>query len=378
MIVRYVEMVYLDNGATTKVDEEVIKEMNEALSSKYGNPSSIHEKGHEALKLVEDARTVLANEINCNRDEIIFTSSGTESTNLALNFLEKGDHLITSIIEHPCIYEKAKELEKIGVDVTYLDVDKEGFIDLAKLKLSIKDNTKLVSVIHGNNEMGTIQDLEKIGLICKENDVLFHSDCVQTLKKTKIDIKKMNLSLASFSAHKIHGPKGIGALYVKQGIKLKPIIFGGGQEKNIRSGTENVPGIAGFKKALELEYPNQKIKELRDYFISQIEEKIDNIKLNGHKENRLCNNANISFLRIEGEGILMSLDMEGIYVSTGSACSSRYLKASRVLLAMGNNHETAHGSIRFTFSKYNTKEEIDFAIEKTVEVVKRLRGISAL
>jgi len=371
-------MVYLDNAATTKVYKEVIEEMNSALSEVYGNPSSIHEKGHEALQLMDDSRNVLAKEINCSPDEIIFTSCGTESNNLALNFLEKGDHLITTIIEHPCVYEKAKELESKGVEVTYLKVDNEGFVDLNELKSSIKKNTKLVSIIHGNNEMGTIQDLKEIGLICKKNNVLFHSDCVQSLKKLKLDMKEFNLSMASFSAHKIHGPKGIGALYVKKGIKLKPLLYGGGQEKNIRSGTENVPGIVGFKKALELEYPSEKIKELRDYFISEIEKKVEDVVLNGSRDKRLCNNANISFKRIEGEAILMSLDMEGIYVSTGSACSSRYLKASRVLLAMGKDHETAHGSIRFTFSKENTKKEVNYTIEKIVEIVNRLRNISAL
>ena len=370
--------VYLDNAATTQVDEKVVKEMERALVKEYGNPSSIHSKGHLALEILDDAREILAKEINCDISEIIFTSSGTEANNLALNSLDKGDHLITSELEHPSIYNKAKKLEKEGVEVTYLGSDKEGFVKIDDLKSKIKENTKMISLMHINNEIGTIQNLEEIGKVCKENNILFHSDCVQSLKKEKIDVKKFNLNFASFSAHKIHGPKGIGALYFKKNSKITPLIYGGGQENNLRSGTENVAGIAGFGEALKQDFENKKVKELRNYLISEIEKNIKNVKLNGSRGKRVCNNANISFKSIEGESILMSLDMEGIFVSTGSACSSRALKASRVLLALGLNHEEAHGSIRFTLSKHNTKEELDYVVEKLKEIVKRLREMSAL
>lgn len=370
--------VYLDNAATTQVDEKAVKEMEKALVKEYGNPSSIHSKGHLALEILDNVREILAKEINCEPIEIIFTSCGTEANNLALNSLEKGDHLIISELEHPSIYNKAKELEKEGVEVTFLGSDKEGFVKIDELKSSIKENTRMISVMHINNEIGTIQDLEEIGKICKNNNILFHSDCVQSLKKEKIDVKKFNLDFASFSAHKIHGPKGIGALYFKKGSKITPLIYGGGQENKLRSGTENVAGIAGFGEVLKQDFENEKIKELRDYLISGIVNNIDNVKLNGSKEKRVCNNVNISFKSIEGESILMSLDIDGIFVSTGSACSSRALKASRVLLALGLNHEEAHGSIRFSLSKHNTKEELDYVIEKLKIIVKRLRGMSAL
>jgi len=370
--------VYLDNAATTKVDDKVVDSIKKVYLESYGNPSSIHKKGHDALKLIENSREELAKIINSEYHELVFTSCGSESNNLVLNQLSKGDHLITTIIEHPSIYNKAKALERQGVEITFLKSDKEGFINLEELESSIKKNTKLVSIIHSHNEVGTIQDLIKIGEICKKHKVLFHSDCVQSLKKTKIDVKDFNLDFASFSAHKIRGPKGVGALYVKKGLKLNPLIYGGGQENSMRSGTENVPGIVGFGSALRLSYDVKYVSELRDYMIFRLEEEIDKVKLNGSRKSRLCNNVNFSFKGIEGESILMSLDLEGIYVSTGSACSSRSLKASRVLLAMGLDHELAHGSIRFTLSPENTKEEIDYVVIKLKEIIKRLRGMSPL
>ncbi len=368
--------VYLDNGATTKVDEQVVKEIQKVFLENYGNPSSLHQYGRKASELLDEARDLIANEINCSSDEIIFTSGGTESNNLVLNLLEKGDHFITTIIEHHSIHILSKELEKKGVEVTFLKVDKEGFVDLEQLKDSIKENTKLVSIIHGNNEIGTVQDLKEIGEICK--DVLFHSDCVQSFKKEEIDVKEIGLDLASFSSHKIHGPKGVGALYASKKVKLKPLLIGGGQEFGKRSGTENVPGIVGFGKAVSLKIDVEKIKNLRNYLIEKIEKEIDYVRFNGSKTKRLCNNVNFSFLKIEGESILMSLDLDGIMVSTGSACSSKSLDASHVLLAIGLNHGTAHGSIRFTLSKYTTKEEIDYCVEKLKEIIERLRTLSPI
>ena len=365
-------MIYLDNAATTKVDEKVVKEIEKAMVVNYGNPSSIHGLGREAFSLIERARQEIADEINCKASEIVFTSGGTESNNLALNILEKGDHLITTLIEHPSVLKKAKELENI--EVSYLKVDNEGFIDLEHLRASFRKNTKLVSIIHGNNEIGTVQDIHKISSICRQKSVLLHMDCVQSLKKEKIEAKLVDM--ASFSAHKIHGPKGIGALYVKEGVKLKPILIGGSQESKKRAGTENVPGIVGFGKAVSLKYDAEKIRKLRDYLIAKIEKEIPEVKLNGPREKRLCNNVNFSFKHIEGESILMSLDMEGVCVSTGSACSSKNLDPSHVLMALGLSHETAHGSIRFSLSKYNTKEEIDFCVDKLKEIVERLRRIS--
>jgi len=368
--------IYLDNAATTKVDKKVIEKIEQVFLENYGNPSSKHSFGQRARSLIDKTREIISKKINCDPSEIIFTSGGTESDNLALNILEKGDHLIISEIEHPAIFNKALDLEKSGVEVTYLKVDKDGFV--IGLEDAIKKNTKLVSIMHANNEVGTIQDLEKIGEICSKNKIIFHSDCVQTFNKEEIDVKKMNLSMISGSSHKIHGPKGIGFLYCNKKVKLRPLILGGGQELKIRNGTENVSGIVGFGEAINLNSETDLIKKLRDYFIYEIEKNIENVKLNGSRLKRLANNINFSFKRVEGEAILMSLDLENIYVSTGSACSSKNLKASRVLLAMGLDHATAHGSIRFSLSKYNTKKEIDVVVEKLKIIIKRLRRMSAL
>jgi|APSaa5957512622_1039677.scaffolds.fasta_scaffold00014_28 cysteine desulfurase len=371
-------MIYLDNGATTQVATEVVKEMDEVMLNDYGNPSSLHSLGRKAKELIEEVREKIAKEINATADEIIFTSGGSEANNLALNVLESGDHLITTKIEHHSIEVTLKELEKKGIEVSQLNVDAEGVIDLEELKKSFKQNTKLVSVIHGNNEIGTLQDLIKIGEVCSEKKVMLHSDCVQSFKKEKIDVVKANLSMLSLSAHKIHGPKGVGALYVNKNIKIKPLIFGGAQENKKRAGTENVPGIIGLGKAVELDLELDKVKELRDYFIKKVESEMEEVKLNGSRSNRLCNNANFSFKYVEGESLLMSLDLEGIAVSTGSACSSRSLKPSHVLMALGMGAEQAHGSIRFTFSKFNTKEEVDKTVDVLKKIVERLRKISPL
>ncbi len=377
--------VYLDNGATTMVDKEVEKAILPYFTKVYGNASSLHTHGQEAKKALEESREVIAKKINALPEEIIFTSGGTEADNLAIKGIafankEKGKHIITTKIEHHAVEKTCKFLESDGFEVTYLDVDKEGFVDLEELKKAITDKTILVSIIHGNNEIGTIQDIEKIGEICKEKNVYFHTDAVQSFTKVPIDVKKQNITLASFSAHKIHGPKGIGALFVKKGTKIKKLSDGGSQENNLRGGTENIPLIMGFAKAVELakEEDCKKMEKLRDYFIEKIEKEIPEVKLNGSRKERLCNNVNITFKYIEGEALLLRLDDKGIAVSTGSACSSRELKPSHVLIAIGLHPAMAHGSIRFTLSRFTTKEEVDYTIKHLKEVVAELRSISPL
>jgi cysteine desulfurase len=377
--------VYLDNGATTMVDKEVEKAILPYFTKVYGNASSLHTFGQNAKKAVEKSREIIAKKINALPEEIIFTSGGTESDNLALQEVaytnrDKGDHIITTKIEHHAVEKSCKFLENDGFKVTYLNVDKEGFVDLGELKRAITDKTILVSIIHGNNEIGTIQDIDAIGKICKEKGVYFHTDAVQSFTKVPIDVGKQNITLASFSAHKIHGPKGVGALYVKKGTKIHPLMYGGSQENKLRPGTENIPLIVGFAKAVEIAKQEdfEKMEKLRDYFIEKIEKEIPEVKLNGSRDKRLCNNANITFKYIEGEALLIKLDDKGIAVSTGSACSSKELRPSHVLTAIGLDPAIAHGSIRFTLSKYTTKEELDYTIKNVKEVVKELRTISPL
>jgi cysteine desulfurase len=376
--------IYLDNAATTAVSKEVVDAMLPFFMETYGNASSIHSMGAEAKKALEDARKIIAQKINASPDEIIFTSGGTESDNIALRGIayankDKGNHIITSNIEHPAVLNTCKELEKEGFKVTYLGVDKYGLIDTKKLKKSITKKAILVSIMHANNEIGTIQDIAAIGRLCKEKDVYFHTDAVQSFTKVPIDTKSINVDLISLSAHKIHGPKGVGALYVKKGTKIQAIITGGAHERRIRPGTENVSGIVGFAKAVEIsdEEDNKKMSVLRDKLTRELL-KIPETHLNGHPEKRLCNNASISFHFIEGESLLMHLDSHGIEVSTGSACSSHELKASHVLLAIGVPHVKAHGTIRFTLSKYTTEKDIDYAIKIVDQVVNELRKISPL
>lgn len=377
--------VYLDNGATTMVDKEVEKAMLPYFTKIYGNAFSLHTFGQEAKQALEKSREIIAKKINADPNEIIFTSGGTESDNLAIKGVahalkDKGNHIITTKIEHHAVENSCKALEKEGLKVTWLNVDKEGFVDLEQLKNSITDKTILVSIIHGNNEIGTIQDIETIGKICKEKNVYFHIDAVQSFTKVPIDVKKQNITLASFSAHKLHGPKGIGALYIKKGTKIKKLSDGGSQESNLRAGTENIPYIVGFAKAVEIAKQEdcKKMQELRDYFIEKVEKEIPEVKLNGSREKRLCNNVNIIFKYIEGEALLLKLDDRGIAVSTGSACSSRDLKPSHVLIAIGLHPALAHGSIRFTLSKFTTKEELDYTIKSLKEAVAELRSISPL
>jgi len=376
--------VYLDNAATTRTAPEVAEAMQPYFVEKYGNASSIHSFGEEAKEALENAREHIAKYINAEPEEIIFTSGGTESDNLAIRgtayaLKEKGKHIITSAFEHPAVLEPCQALEKEGFEVTYLPVSRDGFVDIEKLKSSLRDDTILVTIMHANNEIGTIQNLEKIGEICREKGIAFHTDAVQSLGKTSLDVKKMHIDLASFSAHKIHGPKGIGVLYIRKKDKIKKMLYGGAQEMNIRPGTENVSGAVGFSKALDIltEDDIKKMIELQNYLIDELL-KIPEACLNGARKNRLCNNVNVSFSHIEGESILLGLDDKGVAVSTGSACTSQKLEPSHVLLALGVKPEDAHGSIRFSLSKYTTKEELDYTINTVKTVVENLRKLSPL
>jgi cysteine desulfurase len=378
--------IYLDNGATTMVDPEVVKVMNKYNLEKYGNASSSHSLGQEAKIALEDSRRSIAKSINAKPEEIIFTSGGTESNNIALKSIaftnkDKGNHIITTKIEHKCVLKSCQWLETQGFEVTYLDVDKEGLIDPKELETAITDKTILVSIIHGNNEIGTIQDLKSLGDVCKRYNVYFHTDACQSYTKIILDTQKQNIDLMTLNAHKIHGPKGIGALYIKKGTKLKPWQHGGGHEFDIRSGTENIPGIVGFAKAVELAMNKshiQKMTSLRDQLIKGIL-KIPEIRLNGPKDNkRLCNNVNISFKAVEGEAIGGYLDQKGICSSTGSACSEMTLEPSYVLRAIGLSHQDANGSLRLTLSRFTTQEEIDYTLSVLPDIIQKLRKMSPL
>ena len=380
--------VYFDNSATTKTDERVIEAMMPYIIENYGNPSSIYRIGRENRKAVEEAREQVAKALNCDPSEIFFTAGGSESDNTAIrgiaySYKNKGNHIITSKIEHPAVLETCKQLEKEGFEVSYIGVDENGIIKLEELKNAIKPTTTLISIMFANNEIGTIEPIEKIGKIAMENNIFFHTDAVQAVGNVKIDVKQLNIDALSMSGHKFYGPKGIGALYVRKGIKFEKLINGGHQERNKRAGTENVAGIVGIGKAIELAYQeleehNKKIKELRDYYVEQVKEKIPYIKINGDMEKRLPGNSNISFRFIEGEGLLLNLDLKGICASSGSACTSGSLDPSHVLLAIGLPHEIAHGSLRISIGKYNTKKEVDYLVENLVEIIGRLREMSPL
>lgn len=380
--------MYFDNAATTRLDDEVLQEMLPYLKENYGNASSIYKLGRESRKAVEESRERISKVLNCKPNEIYFTAGGSESDNTAIKGIakankKKGNHIITSKIEHPAVLETCKQLEKEGFEITYISVDENGIVDLEELKKSIKPTTILMTIMFANNEIGTIQPIEEIGKIAKESNIYFHTDAVQAVGNAKIDVQKLNIDSLSLSGHKIYGPKGIGALYVKTGVKFEKFIDGGHQERNKRAGTENVAGIVGIGKSIELAYENlnehnKKIKELRDYYVEQVKEKIPYIKINGDMEKRLPGNCNISFRFIEGEGLLLNLDLKGICASSGSACTSGSLDPSHVLLAIGLPHEIAHGSLRISIGKYNTKEEIDYLVENLVEIVNRLREMSPL
>lgn len=379
---------YFDNSATTKTDEEVLKVMLPYFAESYGNPSSIYKIGRENRRAVENSREIIASVLNCEAKEIYFTCGGSESDNTAIrgiaySYKDKGDHIITSKIEHPAVLETCKQLEKEGFEVTYLDVDENGVINLEELKKEIRPTTTIITIMFANNEIGTIEPIKEIGKIAKENNIIFHTDAVQAVGNLKIDVKELNIDALSMSGHKFYGPKGIGALYVNKKVKFQKFMQGGHQERNKRAGTENVAGIVGMGKAIEIAYNeleehNKKIKELRDYYEEQIKEKIPYIKINGAINNRLPGNSNISFRFIEGEGILLNLDSKGICASSGSACTSGSLDPSHVLLAIGLPHEIAHGSLRISIGKYNTKKEVDYLVENLTEIVKRLREMSPL
>lgn len=377
--------IYFDNAATTKVDESVLKAMEPYFTEKYGNASSLHYIGEESRRAIEEARNTTAKSIGAKYKEIIFTGSGTEANNFVIkglfwkNYPEK-NHIITTKIEHDCVLNACKWLESQGAKITYLNVDSEGFVDLNELKKSITTKTILFSVIHGNNEIGTIQNLEEIGKICTEKNIFLHTDACQSFTKVPINVKKMNVDLMTLNAHKIHGPKGVGALYIREGIKIVPLLHGGGQEFKLRSSTENIPGIIGFEKAIKIARDSdmKKMTQLRDKLIDGIL-KIPNTKLNGpHGRQRLCNNINISFNNIEGEAIGSFLDAKGISSSTGSACSSKSLDPSHVLLALGKSPLEANSSIRLSISKYTTEEEVDYVLQELKKIVEKLRKISPI
>ncbi len=378
------KQIYLDNAATTQVDKKVIEVMQPYFSEKYGNASSQHLKGQEAKRALEESRSVIARSIGARSDEIIFTSGGTESNNLALKglfFANKGtgkNHIITTKIEHDCVMNACKWLEEQGARVTYLNVDEQGFVDPEDIRKAITPETLVVSIIHGNNEIGTIQPIGEIGRICREKQVYFHIDACQSYTKARINVKKQNLDFVTLNAHKIHGPKGVGALYIRDGVKIEPLAHGGRHEKNLRSGTENIPGIIGFAKAVKTSRNSdiKKMEKLRDKLINGIL-KIQNTNLNGPKdENRLCNNINVCFNNIEGEAIGGYLDAYGISSSTGSACSSHTLESSHVLKAIGLSDLQANTSLRLSLSKFNKEEEIDYVLEVLNKVVGKLRRMS--
>jgi cysteine desulfurase len=384
-VIEMTKEIYFDNAATTKVDEKVVKEMLPYFTETFGNASSQHDVGIRAREALEKSRKVIAKAIKANPGEMIFTSGGTESNNLALKGLfyanyPKKNHIVTTKIEHDSILQTCKWLESQGAKVSYLGVNKEGFVNLDELKKEINDKTFLVSIIHGNNEIGIIQDIESIGKICRERGVLFHTDACQSFTKVLIDTKKQNIDLITLNAHKIYGPKGVGALYIKEGIKIVPLLHGGGHENNLRSGTENIPGVIGFAKAVDISNDKDiKIMEkLRDKLIDGLL-KIENVTLNGPKgEKRLCNNVNVSFNNIEGEAIGGYLENEKIYTSTGSACMSHSLETSHVLKALGLTPLQSNSSLRISISKYTTEEEVDYFLRKIQDIVKKLRRFSPL
>ena len=381
-------MIYLDNAATTRVHPEVFAEMTPFFTEEYGNPSAIYGFAQSAKNAVDHARETIAKSIGANTEEIYFTGGGSESDNWALKataeaYAAKGKHIITSKIEHHAILHTAQWLEKQGYEITYLDVDENGLIDLEQLEKSIRPDTILISIMAANNEIGTIEPLKEIGKIAHEHGVLFHTDAVQAFAHIPIHVDEMNIDMLSASGHKINGPKGIGILYIRKGVKIRSFIHGGAQERSRRAGTHNVPGIVGMAKAAELstekmEERNKYEIELRDYLIHRVLSEIPYSRLNGDRTRRLPNNANFCFHFIEGESMLILLDQNGIYGSSGSACTSGSLDPSHVLLAIGLPHEIAHGSLRLTISEETTKEDIDYTVDKLKEIIARLRSMSPL
>ncbi|MFC1506956.1 cysteine desulfurase NifS [Thermoproteota archaeon] len=380
--------MYVDNAATTQVDEEVIEAMLPYMRSKYGNASSLHLFGREAYQGLEKARQQVADLLNASTKEIIFTSGGTESDNLAIKGIahklkEKGKHIITSNIEHPAVIEACQALASQGFEITYLPVDPYGIINIDILRKSIKKETILISIMHGNNEIGTIEPIQEINELAHEKEIIFHTDAVQTVGKIPLDMKKMNIDLLSISAHKIYGPKGVGALFKREGVIIKPLIHGGGHEQGFRSGTENVVGTVGLGKAAELSRSrmledSKKMSIMRDNLIEKVTTEIEESYLNGHPKLRLTNNAHFRFSGIEGESLLLSLDERGIAASTGSACSSKKLLPSHVLMALGLNEVQAHGSLRISLGRNSEEKDIEYIHNSIKEIIVRLREISPL
>ncbi|RJP66026.1 MAG: cysteine desulfurase NifS [Candidatus Abyssobacteria bacterium SURF_17] len=380
--------IYLDHNATTPMNPEVLKAMLPFFTQNFGNASSIHNFGREAREAISKAREQVAALIEAEPANIVFTSGGTESDNFAIKGIayaneKKGKHIITSQIEHPAVLSTCKFLEKQGFEVTYLKVDNCGKVDLDQLRDSIRKDTILISIMHGNNEIGTIQDIEEIGKIAAEKGVFFHTDAVQTCGKIPVSVKRANATLLSLSGHKIYGPKGVGALFIKKATRIFPLQHGGHHESNRRAGTENVPGIVGLGKACEIAQKSmegncRRIVDLRNRLQNELVERIEDTVVNGHPTDRLPNTLNICFRYVEGESMIMMLDMKGIAVSSGSACTSGSLDPSHVLLAIGLSHEIAHGSLRFSLGVDNTREDIDYVAEVMPEIVHRLRKMSAL
>jgi cysteine desulfurase len=396
--------VYLDHAATTYLDPRVVKAMAPYWEDNFGNPSALYRTGRRATKALNDARATFARILNCQTTEIIFTAGGTESDNLAIlgvckaweeaelskmrrtitdgsePVLTKKRHIVTSAIEHHAVLYTCQYLEKDGYEVSYVPVNDQGIVELESVKAALRDDTLLVSIMYANNEIGTIQPIAEIAEICKEKKIYFHTDACQAAGALSLDTQELGVNLMTINASKIYGPKGVGLLYIKQGTRIKPLIYGGGQEKNIRSGTENTPGIMGFAKALELvhyekEAESKRLIEMRDYFIAELL-KLPKVRLNGHPTKRLPNNINVSILDIEGEAFILYMDEYGVSCATGSACDSATLDPSHVILALGVPYEFAHSSIRFTLGKRTTKNDIDYTMEYLVPVVEKLRKIS--
>jgi cysteine desulfurase len=380
--------IYLDNAATTKTRPAVVEAMLPYFTESFGNPSSVYELATQNKKAVDEARGIIANALGAEISDIYFTAGGTESDNWALKataeaYASKGNHIITSRIEHHAVLHTCEYLEKHGFEVSYIDVDENGIIKLEELQKAIRPTTILISVMFANNEIGTVQPIKEIGEIAKANDILFHTDAVQAFGQLAMDVNDLKIDMLSASGHKLNGPKGIGFLYIRKGLKLKSFIHGGAQERHRRAGTENVPAIVGFGKAVEIAMETlidrqEKEISLRNKLIKRILTEVPYVRLNGHKNSRLPNNANFSFQFIEGESLLIMLDMQNICASSGSACTSGSLDPSHVLLAIGLPHEIAHGSLRLTLCEDNTEEEIDYVVEKIKEIVDKLRSMSPL
>ena len=382
------KLIYLDNAATTKTAPEVVDAMLPYFTEMYGNPSSVYSFSQKSKEAITKARETIAGAIGAASNEIYFTAGGSEADNWALKaaaeaYRTKGNHIITTKIEHHAILHTCEWLEKQGFEVTYLDVDENGTVKLSELKKAIRPETILISVMFANNEIGTLQPIAEIGKLAKEHGILFHTDAVQAFGQVPIQVDELHIDMLSASAHKLNGPKGIGLLYIRKGVKIRSFVHGGAQERKRRAGTENVPGIVGFGAAVEravrtMEERTEKETELRDYLIERMLKEVPYTRLNGHRFHRLPNNTNFSFQFIEGESLLIMLDMDGICGSSGSACTSGSLDPSHVLLAIGLPHEIAHGSLRLTLSEETTKEELDYVVESVKRIVERLRSMSPL